>query len=123
LGGPVFQHIIIAFPVVRTVQLLAGKKAVFIVFTAAQCGLPIQVHGRAGIGCMVGAACLKGTKDIETGIDNKYAPGAHTLCAHINGVTGIGEGVVEGEVEVDVKTKTNFLKERIACGTVITTPK
>ncbi len=67
---------------------------------------------------MVRTTGLEGAER-ETGIHHKNTADTHTLCPYIDRISGIGQGTVEREVQVDLETKAYFLQVGIALSLVI----
>ena len=93
---PVFQHVVIAVVVIRAVELLAGKEAVFEILTGTSGVLAFDRHGGAGIGRMIGATCLKSPEDVEACIHHEHSPDTHAGIADVNRVSSSKQWAVQG---------------------------
>ena len=67
---------------------------------------------------VVGTAGLKGPVR-ETGVHHIDTPYPDALRTYVNRISRIGQGAVEGKIEVDLKAETDFLQIWISLPLVI----
>jgi len=93
---------------------LARKQTVLIFLAGAGGYLSRKGHGRAVVGSVVGATCLKGAVLVKAGIDNENTARSYTVLTYQHYAAGICERTVQGQVQVYLKTETYLLQVRIS---------
>lgn len=113
MADPVFQHVVIAGTIIRAFQLLPGKDAVPKAITGALHHLPVQFHSRTFPKRVVGTSRLEGPVGPKTRIDYEDTAQANPFRGNIDRISGIGEGTVQGQVQVYVMPEIVFGQEGV----------
>jgi hypothetical protein len=88
---------------------LPRKEAVGIAFASTDHILPIDGHRGAIVRGMIGTTGFKGIKAIQSGLNYKGSPRAHTIVPNINRIANVVEVTVQWKVQVDFISKIHLL--------------